>query len=233
MKQYPLGRIPSPVDERDWQLKTFINTSDFDETITFKKWDFPAEEPLNQGESPHCVGFSGANWGINLPIHTPFTNEDGHKFYYECKKIENQQGMENGAFVRSIAKVLKNNGHLEYYAFAHTPEEIKLWVLNRGPAIVGTIWTKGMFEADENNIIHPTGKMLGGHAYIINEVTEDGYFGIQNSWGSSWGNNGHAYISIEDFETIFKDGGEAVAAVEIEKKKKECWIISWLKSFFS
>jgi len=188
----------------------------------------------------NCVGFSAADWGINLPTNTNFTNDDGHRFYYECKVIEGEPNEENGAYIRSIGKVLKANGHLEAYAFAPDINTIKYWLLYKGPIIAGTIWTEGMFTPDENNVIHPTGSSMGGHAYLLNEWRVDDYIGIQNSWGESWGKNGKAYISKEDFEVIFAQGGEALAAVEIvkcpqevEETEKKCWLVEFFKKFFN
>lgn len=238
LEQYPLGRNPSPYDERDYNLRAFIPIIKYEVELTERKWDFPESEPLDQGDSPHCVGFSGASWGINLPCYTRFTNSDGHRMYYECKVVEGEPNEENGAYIRSIGKVLKANGHLEAYAFAPDMATIKYWLLYKGPIIAGTIWTEGMFNPDENDIVHPTGNTVGGHAYLLNEWTTNGYIGIQNSWGKQWGKDGKAYISVEDFEHIFLRGGEALAAVEIVKEpqetveEKKCWLVEFFKKIF-
>jgi len=218
MKVYPLGRIPSPFDKRDYNLTSFIPDKLLKKSMMPLKlsqsWNFPAE-PLDQGEFPHCVGFSGANFGINSPVNTMYTNEDGHKFYYLCKEIDGEPLKENGSCIRSIAKVLKNVGRIDVYAFAYSMDMIKWWIINKGPMIAGTIWTLGMFEPDSANIIHPTGEILGGHAYLLNEWTENNYIGIQNSWGNYWGINGKAYISATDFEKLFAYDGEVMTTVEL------------------
>ena len=209
---YGLGRIPSPFDVRDYKLSSFmpkVRTT----TITEREWEFPAES-LNQDDTNHCTGFSGANFGINLPVQDFYTNEDGHRFYYLCKEIDGEPKNEDGSYIRSIAKVLRNIGRIETYAFASNVEEIKWWVLNRGSVVVGTLWTSDMFTPDENNVIRPTGEVVGGHAYLIRGYI-NGYFIIRNSWGNEWGINGDALISFEDFERIFISGGEAMTAVEL------------------
>jgi hypothetical protein len=209
-----LGRNPSPFDERDYQLKNFLAVKKL-VTAGSKAWPFPSE-PLNQGETPHCVGFAMANWGINLPIQDNFNNDNGHDFYYRCKVLDNEPNVENGTNVRSAAKVLKQSGLIGTYAFAGSTDEISYWLLNNGPVIVGTIWTEGMFKPDENNVIHPTGTVVGGHGYLINEKTNSDYYGIQNSWDDSWGIKGKAYISISDFAKMLRNGGEAIATMELE-----------------
>lgn len=214
-KKFYLGRIQSPFDARDYNLGAFIPRGIRGiSLITSRNWEFP-NDPLNQEASYHCVGFSMANFGINLPINTCYTNRDGHAFYYMCKELDGQPRQENGSYVRTAAKVLRNLRRINYYAFAAYMSNIKYWLLNRGPMIVGTSWTENMFYPSKDNKIEPTGEVIGGHAYLLNEWTKDGFIGIQNSWGSIWGNNGKSYISAENFEKLFRQGGEAMASVEL------------------
>lgn len=179
----------------------------------------------------NCVGFSMANFGINLPVQDFYNNEIGHQFYYMCKEIDGEPNAENGSYVRSAAKVLKNIGRIDAYAFAPDISIIKWWLLNRGCLIVGTIWTDVMFTPNSDNIIDIGGTVVGGHAYLLNEWTKDNYIGIQNSWGSEWGVNGKAYISSANFDKIFRYGGEAMTAVElplVANTSKKCWLVSLL-----
>ncbi len=214
MKFY-LGRNPSAFDARDMALSAFMAKDYYNLPVPKSmKWDFLAE-PLNQGETPHCVGFSGADWGICNPVQDNYTNQDGHNFYYKCKIIDGEPNQENGSSVRSIAKVLKSAGRMNAYAFAASVAELKYWLLTQGPVIMGTTWTNNMFTPDADNIVHATGDVAGGHAYLINEVTENNLYGIQNSWDGGWGINGKAYISEADLTLLLRNGGEAVTAVEL------------------
>jgi len=214
MKFY-LGRNPSPFDARDYPLSAYMPKEFYRLAIPASmKWDFLAQ-PLDQGETPHCVGFSMADWGINLPVQDAYTNQDGHDFYYKCKILDGEPNQENGSNVRSAAKVLKSAGKINAYAFAASVAEIKYWLLTQGPVIMGTAWTNDMFTSDANNIVHATGDVAGGHAYVIDEVTADDMYGIQNSWDDQWGIKGKAYISEADLTLLFRNGGEAVTAVEL------------------
>jgi hypothetical protein len=230
--EHGLGRNPSPKDERDYKLSAFIPARRLDLSGS-KKWDF-LHAPLDQGETGHCVGFGGADFGINLPIQDDYSNQDGHDFYYQCKVIDGEPGQENGSNVRSIAKVLQNIGRIPNYAFAMSTDEITYWLLNQGPLIVGTDWTASMFDPDMDNIICPTGAIAGGHCYILNEKTENNLYHLQNSW-NGWGVNGGAYISIDDFAYLLRNEGEAMTAVELPiivppVPKPGCWA-AVLKSF--
>lgn len=224
------GRIPSPPDERDFQLTSFIPIT-LEPSPKERNWEYPAENTLDQKNTTHCVGFSMANFGINLPTYTPYTNEDGHDFYYKCKIIDGNPDSEAGSNLRSAAKVLRNVGAIDGYAFAYDLDTIKWWLLNRGPVIAGTVWTSNMNYPDENGVIEIGGQPLGGHAYLLNEWTEDGYIGIQNSWGDDWGIDGKAYIKAEDFEELMSQYGETVTAIELEeyKHKNESFLIKFFK----
>jgi len=208
------GRIPSPFDARDYNLRDYMPVYALAEPPREQTWEFPAE-PLDQMETQHCVGFSMAGFGINLPIYTPYTNEDGHEFYYMCKILEGEPTAELGCFIRSAAIVLKNLGLIDAYAFAPDVPSLLWWIVNRSPLMVGTVWTDEMNTPNSSNIISIGGRQLGGHAYLINEVKGD-YIRIQNSWGAEWGDNGKAYISITNFEKLFAAGGEAITTVELK-----------------
>ena len=231
VSMFGMGQNPSPEDKRDWQLSMF-EPANLGDLTKSKMWPFNSL-PLEQGETPHCVGFGGANWGINEPIQDMYTNADGHAFYDLCKIIDGEPGAQNGSTIRTIAKVLRNAGRLDGYAFAKTVDAITYWIINHGPVIIGTIWTVDMCVPDKNNVIHPTGKVAGGHCSVINETVDGNLFGIQNSWGLRWGINGKAYISRADFQSIFMAGGEAMAAVELPIKAvaKESCITTFARIF--
>lgn len=230
--QRGFGRIKSPYDSRDYNLEWFIPKKGMGKAVTERVWDFPLES-LDQEETPHCVGFSMASFGINLPVLTPYTNAAGHKFYYKCKVVDGDPQSEEGSTIRSAAKVLKQEGVIGAYAFAPSVEAIRYWVLNKGPMIIGTIWTEGMMCPDDSGIIEPTGNIVGGHATLINEWRKDDYIRIQNSWGPDWGIDGSAYIHVEDFKKIFNYDGEAMTAVELEQHKKPCAFCDFIKNIFS
>lgn len=215
------GRIESPPDPRDFELDDFMPKRFRVGVGKGVKWDFPCTA-LDQKDTPHCVGFAMAHFGINLPTWTVYTKEDAHRLYYKCKEKDGEPGRENGTTLRSAAKVLQDIGAINAYAFARTVDQIKWWLRNRGPVIVGILWTEDMMRPDEDNVLNTGGFFVGGHGFIINEITEDDlFFGLKNSWGPNWGINGKAYISVKDFTELFMYGGEALAAVELENYRQE------------
>jgi len=257
-----LGRKPSPPDERDWKLSTFLGDPEtllgraveelrkttvgysyflkkdaepgsktaWDKAMTLLGlvgktwvtydqnvvWNLP--KVLDQGSTPHCVGFGWAGWSIAPPYeNVAYGNEDAHKIYYEIKEIEGEPGQENGAYVRSGAKAMLNRGRLRAYAFAEYLSEIRTYLHTKGPVVVGTWWTGDMFRPNSDGYVKPTGNKEGGHCYVLyGDLVDEKCFVFQNSWGKNWGLNGIFKMKYEDFNKLFSDGGEAVAALELD-----------------
>ena len=227
MSQQMLGRIYSP-DSRDskYLIKdhytTIVNTIKSTPLTatpskTLVNWN-DNEWWGDQGNTPMCVGYAWAHWiedgpvthGGIAPIVPPTT------IYREAQKVDEWVG-ENyaGTSVRGAAKYLKSTNKISSYYWAFDVNTLKNTVLNVGPVVVGTNWYNGMFYPDRNGLIRITGRVAGGHAYVINGVdTVKQLFRIKNSWGKSWGQSGHAYISFNDMSRLIRERGEICLAVE-------------------
>lgn len=253
-----LGRRPSPLDERDYKMRTVLDrdelgkpTTDLDHALkavvashmtprVVKRWatmvtaqldgapaPTPAPDPAPAGENPwrdadqldqgntgHCVGFGWAQYGNTDPINDNFTDDDGHKIYYECKVIDGEPNAEDGSDVRSGAQAMVNRGRIATYVFAENMNDIKDWVDTRGPIVVGTDWMNDMFNPDAQGFVQPTGDVAGGHCYLLVGYG-DGVLTFQNSWGTSFGLNGYFKMKEADFATLMANRGEACAAQEL------------------
>jgi len=168
---------------------------------------------LNQGSTPHCVGFSFANWGNTLPVDDGFEEKDAHAIYYDCKNAEGRPGEEEGSTVRMGAKVMKRRGRINTYAFGSV-DDAHRFILSSGPVVFGIDWFVGLYTPDANGIIVPSGQQDGGHAIMAYGATPEFCY-FQNSWGESWGKQGCCKIRWEVLSEIFSHGGEVCAAVEL------------------
>lgn len=174
------------------------------------------EPVLDQGQTPHCVGFGGAQWGNTLPVDDHFGNQEGEDLYYACKVIDGEPHAEDGSDVRSLAKALQQAGRLQTYAFAADVGQIIAWLQGEGPLIIGSNWTNDMFNPDANGVVSITGGNAGGHCYVADEYDPGtDMLGFLNSWSEGWGLKGRFYIPRPAFVTLWADGGEALAAVEL------------------
>ncbi len=259
-----LGRVPSEPDDRNWQLKTFIekaNPTPLDIALdallasraskATKVWaqiatqiiegKNPTPVPpqptpvqsgevvwtdahqLDQGNYGTCVGNGWAQWGNTLPIDDNFSEKDARAIYYEATVIDGQPdnpdapgGGQQGSSVHSGAKAMLNRKRISAYAWAANVDEICQWLLIKGPVTVGTDWMNDMFNPDANGFVKPTGKLAGGHCFLaLGYNPETQAIKFQNSWGTSWGQNGYFFMSKSDFIKLFSNQGEACTGVEL------------------
>lgn len=185
---------------------------------TVESWRDDDDPILDQQDTPHCVGFSGAAWLNLLPIDDHVQNDMGHDLYSACKVVDHEPGQENGSTIASLAKVLKNRFLLTTYAFAETIEDVKTFVQTSGPVIWGMGWTDSMFNPTSAGLIVPSGDDVGGHAvteYEYNPVDDLHWF--TNSWSDAWGLAGMFCMTSEALAERLANGAEAMAAVEIPK----------------
>ena len=206
-----LGRRPFVPDRRDFsanRLRTLIRSRQ----ATPKSWTI--DRILDQGTTPHCVGFGCADYGNALPVDDEYTDADGHALYYEACAIGGYPDTEDGANVRDGLKALRARGRIAAYALLHDAGEAEEWLSSSGSVVVGTDWYEGMDDTGGGAVVTPTGDIRGGHCYLLNGYTPTEYEFV-NSWGTGWGSSGRFYMAKDDFAYLLRTGGEAWAAIEL------------------
>ena len=225
-----LGRLAAP-DSRD---ENFLARELFrPENIErrYRSWAAHVSS-LYQASRPHCVAFSWMHFLVDAPqTHKVVESNPGsasvvirgtnqmintEAFYNDCQLNDEWPGENyNGTSVRAGAKILKALTLISEYRWAFTIEDMINCVLTQGPVIVGTNWYRGMSIPNEKHFISPSGSLDGGHAYKVDGVNiPSERFRIKNSWSSSWGNRGFAFIKFDDMERLINEDGEACIALE-------------------
>ena len=173
----------------------------------------------DQRNTPHCGAYSWLHVLEDGPVvqdaiadrSVPMISPD--KFYKECKKVDGLPKNSHGTTILAGAQVAKQLGLISEYRWAETVEDVIDALLIFGPVIAGTHWYEGMNEPS----MKLTGRMEGGHAYVINGVdTDTKMFRVKNSYGKKWGDNGHGFLSFASLEKLLRAGGEV--CIPFEKK---------------
>ena len=219
--QHSLGRI-EVVDERDknFPVSTVLSESPGGlPDISTRQW-WANGWWGNQGPMPHCVAYAWQHFLEDGPVIQDSVSHDkpfyNPKAFYDLCQLHDQWPGENydGTSIRAGAKILKAVGVIKAYRWAFNIEEVVKTVKYIGPMVVGTRWYSNMTHPS-NNVMSPNGAVQGGHAYLINGCDDNKeLLRVKNSWGRGWGNNGHAFISYDDFDALLSDGGDACIAFE-------------------
>ena len=209
-----LGRLPYERQPEDYRLADHPLMAGPLEVPKRRLWT--VNRVLDQGSTPHCVGFGWAGWGISLPVATPYTNGGAHKLYRECKAIDGEPDGENGSYVKSGAKAMKDRGRIASY-YCSDPDDweaLRTFVLAVGPVVIGIGWTEDMYTP-RKGVIRPTGASVGGHCLLmVGFDRRSGKARLHNSWGKAWGLDGQCEIAEKYIRAELADGGEAWAVVE-------------------
>lgn len=212
-----LGRVyvPDPKDKK-YQIKMALPTKV--SALTSRYWNDDGWWG-DQENTPHCVGYSWAHWVEDGPVTQPGIAPIAKPIdiYNGAQKLDEWAGENyDGTSVRAGAKYLQDKGFISQYLWAWDLNTLVQAVLEKGPVVVGTNWYYNMFFPNKLGTIRVAGNIMGGHAYVINGInTRTKTFRIKNSWGRTWGQKGHAYISFNDMSRLISEQGEVCLAVEI------------------
>ncbi|MEC3994006.1 C1 family peptidase [Actinacidiphila sp. DG2A-62] len=91
-----------------------------------------------------------------------------------------------------------------------------LRLLNSGPISIGVTWYNSMFTLDAKGqlVISEADGIGGGHQVCVTaDDAEARRVLIRNSWGTGWGDRGHAWLSWSDLDDLLQDGGDVVQPV--------------------
>ena len=159
---------------------------------------------LDQGQTSECVAHAATAWANCLPVDDNWGEDQAHDLYRSCKIVDGEWSPasgkpvpQDGTFVRSAAKALREVGRIGKYAFGDI-DAARLFVLSTGPVVQGIPWLAGMEAPDAKGRIHAAGAVMGGHGTCIIGSTgwtdaDDAV--IQNSWGIGWAKDGICVIT--------------------------------------
>lgn len=207
-----LSRLPSPFDPRDLQYRMRAMLPKV-VPIVSKFWK--TGPILDQGDTPQCVGYSGEQFLQTEPVVT-LNGPSPYELYRLAQDNDEWPGNDyEGSSVRGLAKGLTGLGRLKSYVWGASAAEVRDFLITTGPVVAGTDWLSNMFNPTASGQLRVSGSLAGGHAYLLSGYdAQFNRFEMTNSWGTSWGKGGKAYISFRDLDKLIARQGEMCAAVE-------------------
>lgn len=173
---------------------------------------------LDQGDTPQCVAFAWSQFLQTAPIETALPSLDyPAALYASAQQLDEFSGEDyDGTSVRGGVKALQAQGRIANYVWSHSADEVRRFILTHGIVVMGTDWYDAMFEPDSKHFIKPRGQIAGGHAWLLTGYSQkQRAFRMINSWGTSWGDRGHAWIRFDDLKFLLRrPDAEACAAIE-------------------
>lgn len=210
---YPLGRLYSP-DDRDYPMQMALAIAGSKRVS--RHWTTQAI--FDQGQTSSCVGYAWKQFLLTTPLKT--SEGPSGLDIYNCARLHDEwtdnDNSDTGTSIRAGATCLLDRyGRLKSYVFAQSLNDVILWVLNRGPVVMGTLWYASMFYPDQDGFVEPNGPIVGGHAWLLNGLDiRTGVATAVNSWGAGWGQQGRFKLRFDVLDYLLRQQGEACAATE-------------------
>jgi hypothetical protein len=174
---------------------------------------------LDQGQLGSCTG-NAAVGAVGtkplfdaLPSGHPELDEDlAVKVYSAATALDPYDGQyppdDTGSDGLSAAKACKNLGLISGYLHATSLDAMQS-ALQDTPVIVGVNWYEGFDDPDSNGLVKVSGKVRGGHEFeVVGVDMENQLFHAVNSWGTSWGKNGHFWFSFDSMTRLLSEDGD-------------------------
>jgi len=206
-----LGRLPQ-FDERsrEYSIRTLV------EPKPLRSYTWSCATVLDQLSEGVCVGCAWAHEMAARPRVWPVDLQLARLIYREATFIDpwpaNDQPVVNynhGTSILAGAKIATQLGHYKEYRWAFDMQEALLALSYFGPGVAGVNWYESMYDPDASGLLHITGQPVGGHAILVNGLNvAKKLVRVHNSWGSSWGINGEAFLTFDDFERLLDESGE-------------------------
>jgi len=201
--EYGLGALPSPEDERDYQLAEVYAALGIEPVASAAlPMPFRVAGPwppvLKQGNTPTCVSHATSS-------HKAYQDFRDRGFFPQLDEFEFARRINTtaaGAYVRWAMAELVRTGYPEagganaaahrskaFYAIPTNPDGLQAAVVDFGPIVIAGPWYRSWFNPGPGGVLPAPDTKIGGHALEV-----DGYnaVGIEgpNSWGPHWGDHG-------------------------------------------
>lgn len=120
----------------------------------------------------------------------------------------------DGSSTDAPYKLFRDERRIREWRWCFGLDDVLRALSHYGPVSIGTNWHAGMEQTDGAGYVHPTGAILGGHAYELVGISVDSKSVLAvNSWGTAWGVNGRMRLTWDELDQLLKASGDACTVV--------------------
>lgn len=182
------------------------------------------EPVFDQGQLGSCTANAALGCLVTEPFAKPgvtYTESDAVALYIAETKLDDGQipgsypPDDTGSTGPWSMIALEQEGKISSYH--HTRDlHSTLRLLNHGPISMGVTWYDSMFNVVDKDdvkmiVVDEHSAVAGGHQVcVIGNDVEHQRVLIRNSWGTAWGDQGHAWLSWNDLDLLLHEGGDVV-----------------------
>lgn len=232
-----LDRIPSPPDPRrqlNYPIRALLPEPDT--FLPFAKY-WTEGYLLDQGNEGACVGHGWTAELMASPARTHIgpdwdkaysrlhPNDFAYKYYERARQLDPWPGEDyEGTSVEAGAQVARERGLVTEFRWGESILDVRDTLMFHGPVVIGINWYDLMYDTDTSGLVTVGGEIVGGHCILLTGYSPARYFRgtsgplevvrWRNSWGSSYGLNGHGFIRLTDLtRLLFEENGEVCVPV--------------------
>jgi hypothetical protein len=220
VSEYALGAKPDRPDPRDYRFAQIAEQMAPDAALVDRKFYSMVNKDfrIDQGSEGTCVGHGATNLLLAGPTPHPdypafATESQAHQFarklYLEASgDATYQQGM----YPRDACAELVSWELISSYWKVMQVDEVTTALLSFGPVMICIPWYASMYipvHRGGNSYIRVNlgSEHVGYHCVALTGVDLDPDVGlpfvrVENSWGSDWGTNGTARLTVENFRRL-------------------------------
>ena len=174
---------------------------------------------LDQGQLGSCtgnaaVGCLGYNPFWDTMGMQPLDEEMAQSIYSQATSLDEVPGVwpptDTGSTGVAVSKALQSRGLISGYQWMFRFIDV-IGALMARPVILGTAWYESMFDPDAFGMVGISGRVAGGHEYILDGWDADLEVAhLRNSWGPTWGVDGSFKMTGATLTRLLGEDGDAV-----------------------
>lgn len=173
---------------------------------------------LDQGREGACVGYACLGEVLAEPTPGKLASANAIRWYRRAQRLDEWPGDGyEGTSVNAGMAVGREFGWWDGWRWAFGVDDMRS-AIQLGPLVLGIPWHARMYSTAADGVVRVGGQQVGGHCLLVVGWATDyagqgpGFWWL-NSWGSSYGINGAAFVPEGTMRGLIEGVGECAVPV--------------------